>query len=102
MQGNTIHLMPDDEILDYMEDLSAGRQPPKLFADQPLEADDFPILIQIPKYTLLVRALQANVDLAAFTTELAELVADGTILETEAAYLVALEYVPPEEGDRNN
>ena len=96
MQGNTIHLMPDDEILEYMQDLVAGRQPPNLFVNQPLEADDFPILIQIPKYNLLIRALQANVDIAAFTTGLAALVAEGMILETEAAYVVALEYLPPD------
>ena len=82
MQNNTIHLMPDSEIVEYMQDLIVGRQPPNLTASQPLDADDFPILIQIPKYNLLTRALQANVDLAAFTAGLAVLVADGTILET--------------------
>lgn len=64
MPGNTIHLMPDDEILEYMQALIAGRQLPNLFASQPLEAGDFPILIQISKHTILNRALQANVDLA--------------------------------------
>ena len=90
MPGNTLHLMPDDEILEYMQDLIAGHQPPNLFANQSLDADDFPILIQIPKYNLLTRALQANVDLADFATRLAALVADGTILETDAVYLIAL------------
>ena len=99
MPENTIHLMLDDEILEYMQDLIAGRQPPNLFANQPLEADDFPILIQISKHTLLNRALQANVEIADFAAGLAALVADGTILETEAAYLVALEYVPPDGED---
>ena len=102
MQEITIHLMPDGEIVEYMQDLIAGRQPPDLTANQPLDADDFPILIQIPKYNLLTRALQAKIDLAAFTAGLAALVADGTILETEAAYLVALEYVPPDGGDRHD
>ena len=102
MQNYTIHLMPDGEIVEYMQDLIAGRQPPNLRANQPLDADDFPILIQIPKYNLLTRALQANIDLAAFTTGLGALVADGTILETEAAYLVALEYVPSDGGDRHD
>ena len=58
--------MPDDEILEYMQDLIAGRQPPNLLADQPLDAEDFPILIQIPKYNLLTRALQAKIDLEDF------------------------------------
>ena len=98
MQENTIHLMPDGEIVEYMQDLIAGRQPPNLTANQPLDADDFPILIQIPKYNLLICALQAKIDLAAFTAGLAGLVAEGAILETEAAYLVALEYVPPDGG----
>ena len=96
MPENTLHLMPDDEILEYMQDLIAGRQPPNLFANQPLTADDFPILIQIPKYNLLTRALQANIDLADFAAGLAALVADGTILEKDAAYLIALEHVPPD------
>ena len=102
MPENTIHLMPDSEILEYMQDLIAGRQPPNLTANQPLEADDFPILIQIPKYNLLTRALQANIDLAAFAAGLAALVTDGTILETNPAYLVALEYVPPDGKDRHD
>ena len=99
MPDDTIHLMVDDEILDFMQDLIAGRQPPNLFANQPLEPEDFPILIQVPKYNLLVRALQAKIDLADFAAGLAMLVADGAILETDAAYLIALEYVPPDESD---
>ena len=58
MPENTIHLMPDDEILEYMQDLIAGRQP--------LDAEDLPILIQIPKYNLLTRALQAKIALEDF------------------------------------
>ena len=101
MPGNTLHLMPDGEILEYMQDLIAGRHPPNLFANQPLDADDFPILIQIPKYNLLTRALQANIDLEDFAAGLAALVADGTIQETDAAYLIALAYVPPDGRDRH-
>ena len=99
MPEDTIHLMVDGIMLDYMQDLIAGRQPPNLFADGPLEPEDFPVLIQVPKYNLLVRALEAKVDLAEFTAGLARLVADGTILEKDAAYLIALEYVPPDEQD---
>ena len=99
MPEDTIHLMVDGIMLDYMQDLIAARQPPNLFADGPLEPEDFPVLIQVPKYNLLVRALEAKVDLAEFTAGLARLVADGTILETDAAYLIALEYVPPDEQD---
>ena len=97
MSDGTIHLMVDDEILEYMQDLIAGRQPPNLFADGPLEPEDFPVLIQVPQYNLLARALQAKIDLAGFTAGLARLVADGMVLETDAAYLIALEYVPPDE-----
>ena len=82
MPEDTIHLMVDGIMLDYMQDLIAGRQPPNLFADGSLEPEDFPVLIQVPKYNLLVRALEAKVDLAEFTAGLARLVADGTILET--------------------
>ena len=99
MSDGTIHLMVDDEILEYMQDLIAGRQPPNLFANQHLAREDFPVLIQVPKYNLLFRALQAKIDLAGFTAGLARLVADGTVLETDAAYLIALEYVPPDERD---
>ncbi len=102
MPKNTLHLMPDDEILEYMQDLIARRQPPNLFANQPLDADDFPILIQISKYNLLTRALQANIDLEDFAAGLAAPVADGTIFETDAAYLIALEYVPPDGRDRRH
>lgn len=93
MPGNTLHLMPD---------LIAGRQSPNLFANQLLDADDFPILIQIPKYNLLGRALQANIDLEDFAAGLAALVAAGTILETDAAYLIMLEYVSPDGRDHHH
>ena len=99
MSDGTIHLMVDDAILEYMQDLIAGRQPPNLFADGPLEPEDFPVLIQVPKNKLLMRALEAKIDLAEFTAGLARLVADGSILESDAAYLIALEYVPPDERD---
>ena len=102
MPGNTLHLMPDDEILEYMPDLLSGRQPPDLCANQPLDADDFPILIQIPNYYLLTRALQAKIDLEDFAAGLAALVADGTTLETDTAYLIALEYVPPDGRERHH
>ena len=99
MPEDTIHLMMDGIMLDYMQDLIVGRQPPNLFANQPLAPEDFPVLIQVPKYNLLMCALQAKIDLAGFTAGLAKLVADGSILETESAYLIALEYVPPDEQD---
>ena len=53
MPEDTIHLMVDGIMLDYMQDLIAARQPPNLFADGPLEPEDFPVLIQVPKYNLL-------------------------------------------------
>ena len=42
MSEDTIHLMLDDAILDYMQDLTAGRRPPSLFANQPVAPEDFP------------------------------------------------------------
>ena len=44
----------------------------------------------------------ANIDLADFAVGLAALVADGTILESDAAYLITLEYVPPDGRDRHD
>ena len=102
MSEDTIHLMLDDEILDYMQDLIAGRQPPSLFANQPVAPEDFPVLIQVPKYNLLTRAMQANLDLDDFAAALARLVTDGTILETDSAYFIALEYVPADESDHHD
>lgn len=99
MQEDTIHFMMDDEILEYMQDLIAGRQPPNVFANQHIAPEEFPVLIQVPKYNLVIRALEAKIDLVAFSTGLARLVADGTVLETGTAYLIALEYVPPDERD---
>lgn len=102
MPDDTIHLMVDDIMVDYMKDLIAGRQPPNLFADGPLEPEDFPVFIQVPKFNLLVQALQAKIDLADFTAGLARLVADGSILEMDAVYLIALEYEPPDENERHD
>lgn len=97
MPDDSIHNMVDDEFLEYMQYLISGRQPTNLFANQTLAPEDFPILIQAPKYNLLMQAVQAKIDLVDFTAGLARLVADGSILETDAAYLIALEYVVPDE-----